>query len=137
MDYTKISKDTLNHLYECHKSLKNSPLDPTLRSLIELRVSQINGCSYCCDLHRNEAIKLGVDEDKIAKLAQFVTSNLFSDSEKEVLAWAESLTKLSANKKVQNTNLSQYFSDREIVDITICISLMNSLNRLAISMRDE
>jgi alkylhydroperoxidase family enzyme len=63
--------------------------------------------------------------------------NSFSDSEKEALKWAEALTKLDGRKRVDETDLSKYFSEREIVDITICISLMNSFNRLAISMRDE
>ena len=137
MDYTKISKDTISHLYEGYKSLNESPLSPDLKVLIELHVSQINGCSYCCNLHKNEALNLGVNKDKIDNLKLFAGSSLFSDAEKEALRWSESLTKLDGNKKVHNTNLSKYFGEREIVDITICISLMNTFNRLAISMRDE
>jgi AhpD family alkylhydroperoxidase len=136
MDYTKISKDTIGHLYEGYKSLNQSPLASDLKVLIELRVSQINGCSYCCNLHKNEASNLGINKDKIDSLPNFAGSSLFSDAEKEALRWAESLTKLDGNKKVGNTNLSKYFGEREIVDITICISLMNTFNRLAISMRD-
>ncbi|MDZ5761812.1 Carboxymuconolactone decarboxylase family protein [Candidatus Cyrtobacter comes] len=137
MDYTKISKDTISHLYAGYKSLHESPLAADLKALIELRVSQINGCAYCCHLHTNEAVKLGINKDKIDTLSRFASSNLFSDAEKEALKWAESLTKLDGNKKVLHTELSKYFSEREIVDITICISLMNTFNRLAISMRDD
>ena len=137
MDYIKISKDTISYLYAGYKSLNESPLTADLKTLIELRVSQINGCVYCCNLHTNEALKLGINKDKIDKLSEFSTSSLFSDAEKEALKWTESLTKLNGNKKVQNTELFKYFSEREIVDITICISLMNTFNRLAISMRDE
>ncbi|RZI47537.1 carboxymuconolactone decarboxylase family protein [Rickettsiales endosymbiont of Peranema trichophorum] len=137
MDYTKISKDTIGHLYAGYKSLNESPLPADLKGLIELRVSQINGCSYCCNLHTNAALKLGVSKDKIESLPEFATSGLFSDGEREALKWAESLTNLDGNKKIHNTELSKYFSEREVVDITICISLMNTFNRLAISMRDE
>ena len=137
MDYAKISKDTIGHLYAGYKSFDASPLAADLKALIELRVSQINGCAYCCNLHRNEAVKLGVTQDKIESLSEFTSSSLFSDAEKEALQWAESLTKLDGNKKVRNTELAKYFSEREVVDITICISLMNTFNRLAISMRDE
>lgn len=137
MDYTKISKDTIGHLYAGYKSFNASPLAADLKALLELRVSQINGCAYCCNLHRNEAVKLGVNQDKIESLSEFTASSLFSDAEKEALKWAESLTRLDGNKKVQNTELSKYFGEREIVDITICISLMNAFNRLAISMREE
>lgn len=136
MDYTKISKDTIGHLYAGYKSLNDSPLAAELKALMNLRVSQINGCDYCCNLHRNEALKLEVSKDKIESLPEFMTSSLFSDAEKEALKWAESLTKLDGNNKVRNTELAKYFSEREVVDITICISLMNTFNRLAISMRD-
>lgn len=137
MDYAKISKDTIGHLYAGYKSLNDSPLAAELKALLELRVSQINGCDYCCNLHTNEALKLGVSKDKIESLLKFTTSGLFSDAEKEALQWAESLTRLDGNNKVRDTELSKYFGEREIVDITICISLMNTFNRLAISMRDE
>jgi AhpD family alkylhydroperoxidase len=137
MDYTKISKDTIGHLYAGYQSLNDSPLAAELKALLELHVSQINGCGYCCTLHTNEALKLGVSKDKIESLPEFATSSLFSDGEKEALKWAEALTKLDLNKKIRSTELSKYFSEREIVDITICISLMNTFNRLAISMRDE
>ena len=137
MDYTKISKDTIGHLYAGYQSLNDSPLAAELKALIEIRVSQINGCGYWFDLHTNEALKLGVSKDKIESLPEFATSSLFSDGEKEALKWAEALTKLDRNKKIRSTELSKYFSEREIVDITICIFLMNTFNRLAISMRDE
>jgi AhpD family alkylhydroperoxidase len=137
IDYAKISKDIICHLYAGYKSLNDSPLAAELKAFIELRVSQINGCDYCCNLHRNEVVKLGVNQDKIESLSEFTSSSLFSDAEKEALQWSESLTKLDGNTKVESTELSKYFGEREIVDITICISLMNAFNRLAISMRDN
>jgi AhpD family alkylhydroperoxidase len=137
MDYAKISRDTISHLYSGYTSLQNSPLSKELRALLELRVSQINGCKYCCNLHKTEAIKLGVTVDKINALEQFIDSNDYSDAEKEALSLAELLTKLDNITMVEETKLNFYFSEREIVDITICISLMNAFNRLAISMRAE
>ncbi|MEN9782042.1 MAG: uncharacterized protein RL208_192, partial [Pseudomonadota bacterium] len=82
------------------------------------------------------ALKLGISEDKINDLSKFTTSLLFSDAEKEVLKFAKVLTKLDKNKRIQDTELGKYFSEREIVDIAICISLMNAFNRLAISMKN-
>ena len=137
MDYVTISKDTINHLFSGYASLQASPLSKELRAFLDLRVSQLNGCKYCCNLHRSEAIKLGVALDKINALERFTDSNHYSDAEKEALSWAESLTKLDNIKRVEETKLNLYFNEREIVDITICISLMNAFNRLAISMRDE
>jgi AhpD family alkylhydroperoxidase len=136
IDYAKISKNTMEHLYAGYKSLNDSPLQIDLKALIELYVSQINGCMYCCNIHANEALKLGISEDKINDLSKFTTSLLFSDAEKEVLKFAKVLTKLDKNKRIQDTELGKYFSEREIVDIAICISLMNAFNRLAISMKN-
>lgn len=89
--------------------MHDSPLAAELKALMNLRVSQINGCAYCCNLHTNEALKLEVSKDKIENLPQFMTSSLFSDAEKEALKWAESLTKLNGNNKVQSTELAKYF----------------------------
>ena len=137
MDYAKISKSTIDHLYSAYGSLKASSLSSELKSLIELYVSSMNGCNYCCNLHKNEALQLGISENKLDSLFEFAESDSFSNAEKEALNWAKSLTKLEGNKKVLNTELARYFSEKEIVDLTICISLMNTFNRLAISMRSS
>ena len=137
MDYNQISKETMGHLYAAYKNLQASPLTPDLKALLELRVSQINDCAYCCNLHTQEALKAGVHNSQLKNLSQWSGSSLFSDGQKSALKWAESLTTLDGNKKVQNTNLSDYFSPREIVDITLCVALMNCFNRIALSMREE
>ncbi len=136
MDYGKISKETMGHLYAAHKSLGDSPLAADLRALIELRVSQINGCDYCCKLHTGETLKLGIDPSKVESLPGFMASGAFSDAEKEALLWAESLTKLGGHPRIESTNLAKYFSERERVDLTIAVSLMNAFNRLAMSLKE-
>jgi AhpD family alkylhydroperoxidase len=134
MDYQKISKETMTNLYLGYKSLENSPLKQDLRALIELYVSQINDYRHCYIIHKNDALTLNVSEEKINSLSEFEKSDLFSASEKAALTWAESLTKLNGNRRVESTDLHKYFDEKEIVDITISISLMNAFNRLAMSM---
>jgi AhpD family alkylhydroperoxidase len=137
MDYANLSKETVQYLYEGYNSLKNGSLPQDLRVLVELRVSQINRCNYCCHLHEKEAAQLGIHNKKINALTDFLTSIFFTNAEKEALSWAESLTILKTKVKVKETQLHLYFNEREIVDLTLCISLMNLFNRLSISMRDE
>lgn len=72
MNYAEISKETINFLYQSRASLNKSPLNATIRVLAELRVSQINGCAYCCDLHTKEARKLGVQDEKLDNLPNWV-----------------------------------------------------------------
>ena len=136
MDYYKISKEIVSHLYDAHHSFANSPLPKQLRLLLELRVSQINSCNYCINLHKNEAIAFGIDKKKIADLESFAESEYFNEAEKKALLWAENVTELKTKVRVENSKLNQYFSEREIVDITLCISLMNAFNRIAITMHD-
>lgn len=134
MNYEEISKETISFLYKSYNSLKNSPLEAAIRVLVELRVSQINGCEYCCRVHAEEAKTLGIPEEKMDQLITWNIADVFSERERLALRWAEELTYL---KIIQETkeHLKAQFSEREIVDITSCVSLMNSLNRLAISLK--
>ncbi len=137
MHYTEISKYTMSCLYESYKSLDNSPLDKGLRYLIELRVSQINGCFYCCNLHLSDARKHDVPQKKLDLLPiWFSTKEVFSKKEIIALKWCESIT-CSSFEKIDEIkdDIFKHFSEREIVDITICISIMNALNRIAISLK--
>lgn len=136
MNYHEISKDTISYLYKSYNSLKGSPLDSTIRVLVELRTSQINGCHYCCSLHSNEAKTLGIHQEKINALATWNKTNLFTKEEMAALQWTEELTKLKINTNKSRTLLRQYFSERQLVDLTTCISIMNALNRIAISLKD-
>lgn len=65
MDYEKISKETISLLYKSYASLRNSPLEATIKMLVELRVSQINGCAYCCKLHSDEARNIGIEQGNL------------------------------------------------------------------------
>ena len=135
MNYAEVSKETISFLYKSYNSLKKSPLEAAIRVLVELRVSQINGCEYCCKIHTEEAKTLGIPEEKIDQLTVWNIANIFSEREKLALRWVEELTYLKITQETKEL-LKAQFSEREIVDITSCASLMNGLNRLAISLRN-
>lgn len=135
MDYAQISKETISLLHKSYNSLKNSPLNQQLIVLIELRVSQINGCTYCCQIHSEEAKKLQIPLEKLNALTTWQTSSLFSKEEKITLHWAEALTHLDHDLDKIKEELTKSYTEREVVDLTACISIMNALNRLAISLR--
>jgi AhpD family alkylhydroperoxidase len=109
MDYATISKDTIDNLYSGYANLQNSSLSKELLVFLELRVSQINGCKYCCNLHKMQGIKLGIAIDKINALEQFINSNDYNAAEKEALSWAERLTKFDDIVRVTDTKLHLYF----------------------------
>jgi AhpD family alkylhydroperoxidase len=136
MNYAEISKETVSYLHKSYASLKNSPLNPSLRVLIELRTSQINGCAYCCHLHTEEARKLNIPQEKLDVLDAWHTSQDFSDAERLALQWCEAITGMDKNLVDLREQLFQYYSEREVVDLTACIAIMNALNRMAICLRD-
>jgi len=141
MNYAEISKETISLLYKTHASLKDSPLDPVIKVLAELRTSQINGCAYCCRVHTNEAKVLKVSTEKIDDLQHWKDSKAYTEAELAALLWTEKLTEVKdfdqeALVEIRK-QLTAYFSERELVDLTICISMMNALNRIAISLKDD
>ena len=135
MNYAEISKETISFLYQSRTSLNKSPLSATIRVLAELRVSQINGCAYCCRLHTDEARKLGVQEEKLDNLPVWRNSASFTAEEKIVLQWVESVTHLDKDLKENKEHLSKIYTERQIVDLTACVGIMNALNRIVISLR--
>ena len=114
-------------------------IDDKLRALVELRVSQINGCVYCLDLHARQAREAGELQQRLDCLAAWREYALFDERERAAFAWAEAVTHISETHAPDHlyNQLGKYFSDAEIVDLTAIIAFMNTWNRLSISFRDQ
>ena len=135
MDYNKISKEaTIGYLYKSHGSIRQSETDNKLIALAELRVSQINGCAFCCKFHANELREFGFEQSIIDQLPGWRLSSGFDTRQKLVLQWAEAITLMQKDLHLCRTELETHFSEKEIVDLTASISLMNALNRLRITL---
>jgi AhpD family alkylhydroperoxidase len=139
IDYTHIAPAGAKVLGAVYGYIMQSGLDPVLVDLVYLRVSQINGCAYCLDMHTRDLVKRGVTIDKLALLpAWHEAGKVFSEREKAALAWAETVTRV-AQTSVPDADFkaaSTVFSEKELVDLTFAIGLMNTYNRLAISFRN-
>ena len=135
--YFEINKRAVDLLLSVKKHVPS--IDETLKALVEIRVSQINGCAYCVDLHTSEARELGVHQQLLDCLPVWKESHLFSDIQMAALQWAEAVTNISSENKIETKLelLLNHFSEAEAVDLTLVIALMNSLNRLAISFGDR
>jgi AhpD family alkylhydroperoxidase len=112
----------------------NSGLEHALLELIRLRASQLNGCAYCVNLHANDARKAGETEARLQTLSVWAETTFFSDKEKAVLAWTESLTQLSIHHAPQHLYeaLLEHFSENEVVNITLAIATINAWNRFGV-----
>ncbi len=135
MNYNEISKETFDLLYKSRATLAHSPVGEAIRLLAELRTSQINGCAYCCRLHSQEARKAGISQEKLDALPAWRSATGFTEEEKNVLAWTEALTRFEGLSEAKE-RLVEFYSEKQVVDLTACISLMNALNRVAIALRD-
>lgn len=105
---------------------KNSPLSPSLRSLVIVRISQINGCSFCIDLNTSVLLSREISTEKALSLASWKTSEMFTALEKNTLEYAEAVTDSSKkiNKELQD-KMKELFSEDELVELTALIAFQN------------
>lgn len=105
---------------------RRSPLSPALRSLITVRVSQINHCAFCIDINSATLLKRGVSHEKISALAEWRTADLFTDDERLALAYAEAMTITGQGvDEALRKKVKERWSDDEIVELTGLISFQN------------
>jgi AhpD family alkylhydroperoxidase len=139
LDYYKASPATIDGLGAFSGQLAASFGNPKLKALVELRVSQLNGCAYCIDLHSTEARKLGEHAQRLDCLPVWREVPFYSDQEKAAFAWAEAVT-LVAQSRVPDDVYAvakAHFTDKELVILTGIVGAMNVWNRISISFRKE
>ncbi|HHM05480.1 MAG TPA: carboxymuconolactone decarboxylase family protein [Gammaproteobacteria bacterium] len=104
----------------------SSPLAPALRTLVTVRVSQLNWCPFCVDINSATALKRGISDEKLAALAEFAGSDLYSGEEKAALAYAEAVT-LSGRQvdAAMMDALRRHFDDDAIIELTGLIGFQN------------
>ena len=139
LDYNQVAPNGAKALGGVYGYVLQSGLPAELVDLVYLRVSQINNCAYCLDMHTRDLIKLGVKIEKIALVQAWEEGGaLFSETERAALAWAESVTRVAETGVPDSAYKAAraVFDEKQLVDLTIAISLMNSYNRMAISFRN-
>jgi AhpD family alkylhydroperoxidase len=138
IDYAKISPDGYRAFGGVYATLQKGSLPKGLIDLIYLRVSQINGCAFCIDMHSRDLLKSGLAVDKLVLVQAWrEAGGLFSPRERAALAWAESVTRV-AETGVPDADYeaaAAEFSDTELADLTYAIGLMNAFNRFGIAFR--
>ena len=137
IDFYKISPEAVKAMMSLETFVNNCGLDKALLELIKLRVSQINGCVFCVDMHCSDAIKAGESQRRLNAVAVWHEAPFFSESERAALAWAEAVTLLSETHAPDELyqDMLDHFSEKEVVDLTVAIVTINGWNRLAVSFR--
>lgn len=136
MDYQAASPGGMKAVGTVYGYIMQSGLDKALVELIYLRVSQINGCAYCIDMHSRELLKSGMAVAKLVLVSAWRESgDVFEATERAALAWAETVTRVAETGigDAAYDAVAAVFEDKQLVDLTIAIGLMNAYNRIAIS----
>ncbi|GAB2907061.1 carboxymuconolactone decarboxylase family protein [Paralcaligenes ginsengisoli] len=137
LPYQTLSPEAYQGLGAVKKALAKSTLGKPLIELVNLRISQINGCAYCLEMHSALLRSGGMPEAKLDSVAGWRVSSHFSERERAALAWAESLADVANTHAPDDAfePLKAHFSDAEISDLCFAIALMSAFNRLAIGLR--
>ncbi|MER9017954.1 carboxymuconolactone decarboxylase family protein [Mesorhizobium sp. M0184] len=117
-----------------NKAVDECGLEKSLLHLIKLRASQINGCSYCVEMHSREARRDGESEQRLYLVSAWKESPLFSQRERAALAWTDALTRIADNGVSDElyARTLEYFSEQELVKLSVALGMINTWNRLCV-----
>ncbi len=138
MDYNAATPAGVKALGGVYAHIRQSGLPKTLVDLVYLRVSQINGCAYCIDMHSRDLLKEGVTVEKLVLVPAWREGGaLFDKTEGAALAWAETVTRVAETgvPDAEYEAAAAVFDQKQLADLTIAIGLMNAYNRMAVSFR--
>ncbi|RZL63017.1 MAG: carboxymuconolactone decarboxylase family protein [Variovorax sp.] len=138
IDFMKASPNAAKGFLSTSAFLTQCSVPITIIDLVYLRVSQINGCAYCIDMHSRDLRKHGMSVDKLMLVSAWREGGaLFDAREAAALAWAEALAVLPPGgvADADFEAVSAVFDEREVVDLTVAVGLMSAFNRLGVGLR--
>ena len=137
LKYGVLAPEGLAKMRELEHYLNNGAgIEASMRELVRLRVSFMNGCRYCVRLHTSELERVGETAERIAEVAEWRSSELYSRRERAALAWAEAVTDIQDGHApdVVYEAVREQFTDVETVNLTLVITTINAWNRIAIAL---
>jgi AhpD family alkylhydroperoxidase len=137
LNYNQLSEPASKALFALESAVKSLGFDPKLSDLVRIRVSQLNGCLLCLDMHTKEATIHEERPLRLYHLTAWRESPLFTEREKAALAWAELLTRPSEHGVTDDdfARARDHFSEKELSDLTFVVTTINAWNRLGVAFR--
>jgi AhpD family alkylhydroperoxidase len=136
LNYLKLAPEPLKALYGVEAYLRGCGLEHSLLELVKTRVSQVNGCAFCLDMHTQDARAAGETEQRLYALSAWREAPFYTERERAALAWAESVTTLEGHvPDAVYEEAREHFTEKELADLTWAVVSINGWNRLAISLR--
>jgi AhpD family alkylhydroperoxidase len=137
LKYGVLAPEGLAKMRELEHYLNNGTgIEASLRELVRLRVSLVNGCEFCIRFHTTELRKVNETEERIAALADWRTSEIYTKRERAALAWAETVTNIQEGHAPDAVYeaVRVEFTDVETVNLTLVITTINAWNRISIAL---
>lgn len=137
INFFEKGSGAIKSLYGMTAYLSKSTIDQHLTELICFRVSQINGCAYCLDMHSKDLRAKGETEQRLHMIAAWREASVYTDRERAAFAWAESVTSLQDGHVPDSVyeEVRKQFTEEEMIDLTIAVIAINSYNRLNVAFR--
>ena len=137
LDFYKASPEASKAMIAFSAAAEKLGIEHSLLELVKLRASQINGCAFCIDMHSADARKAGETERRLYAVTAWRETPFFTPRERAALAWTEAVTQISTHGAPDDVyaTLDAQFTQKEQMDLTLAISMINCWNRLAISFR--
>jgi AhpD family alkylhydroperoxidase len=138
LPYPKLAPKAYQGFLSVSEIVSHGPLGPRLTAMVFLRVSQINGCAFCLDMHWRELVKMGMDPRHINTVQAWREASWFTSGEQAALDWAERVTRIPHQDPDDEAfaRLREHFTDEEIAHLGFAIAVINAWNRLSISFRN-
>lgn len=137
IDYSTVAPGAYAAMMGLERYLATCGLETDLMHLVKLRVSQINGCAYCLDMHWKDLRAAGETEQRLYSLGAWRECPFYTDRERAALAWAEAVTLVASDHVPDEVyeHASQHFAEKELADLTLAVATINAWNRLSIAGR--
>src|SRR6476469_9043608 len=124
IDYLKSARGAYHAMLGIEHYLQQSGLEESLQNLIKLRVSQINGCAYCLDMHWKDLRARGESEQRLYGLDAWEESPYYNERERAALAWAEAVTNIKETHAPDDVyeKTRRHFNEKEVADLTLAVA---------------
>ena len=137
ISYKSASPGAFKAMLALEHHVHSSGLEPLLIELVKIRVSQLNGCAFCLDMHTKDARAAGETEQRIYVLSAWREAPFYTPRERAALAWTEAVTRLGSHgvPDAMFNATREHFDEKQLVDLTMAIIAINGWNRLAIAFQ--
>ena len=137
IDPRKVAPEVFRAMLALETAVKATGLESNLLDLVKLRVSQINGCAFCIDMHSKDLRAEGESEERLYLLDAWRETDFYSDRERAALAWAEAVTLISHSHVPDDVyeQARQQFTEDELAKLTLAVVSINGWNRFGIAFR--